>query len=107
MGIQYQKRTKEMLKDTRLSWLLRGIHNERALISQILSHQSLPKTVFLNGDLSEEVYMSQPEGFKANGKDNMVCRLKRSIYGLKQASRQWYLKFDKIMTFFWFYREQV
>ncbi|RVW97650.1 Retrovirus-related Pol polyprotein from transposon TNT 1-94 [Vitis vinifera] len=60
-----------MLKDTRLSWLLRGIHNERALISQILSHQSLPKTVFLNGDLSEEVYMSQPEGFKANGKDNM------------------------------------
>ena len=45
------------------------------------------KTAFLNGDLSEEVYMSQPEGFKENGKENMVYRLKRSIYGLKQASR--------------------
>ena len=43
------------------------------------------KTTFLNGDLSEEVYMSQPEGFEENGNDNMVCRLKRSIYGLKQA----------------------
>ena len=46
------------------------------------------KTAFLNGDLSKEVYMSQPEGFKENEKENMVCRLKRSIYGLKQASRQ-------------------
>ena len=65
-------------------------------------HQMDVKTAFLNGDLSEEVYMSQPEGFKENGKENMVCRLKRSIYGLKQASRQWYLKFDKIVTSFGF-----
>ena len=50
-------------------------------------HQMDVKTAFLNGDLSEEVYMSQLEGFKENGKENMVCRLKRSIYGLKQASR--------------------
>ena len=42
------------------------------------------------------------KGFKANGKENMVCILKRSIYGLKQASRQWYLKFDKIVTSFGF-----
>ena len=46
--------------------------------------------------------MSQPEGFKENRKENMVCRLKRSIYGLKQASCQWYLKFDKIVTSFGF-----
>ncbi|RVW43546.1 Retrovirus-related Pol polyprotein from transposon TNT 1-94 [Vitis vinifera] len=65
-------------------------------------HQMDVKIAFLNGDLSEEVYMSQPEGFKENGKENMVCRLKRSIYGLKQASRQWYLKFDKIVTSFGF-----
>ena len=45
------------------------------------------KTTFLNGDLSEEVYMLQPEGFKANGKENMVFSLKRSIYGPKKASR--------------------
>ncbi|KAL6318333.1 hypothetical protein AAG906_039425 [Vitis piasezkii] len=62
-----------MLKDTRLGWLLKGIHNEKTLVSQRLSHQSLPKIplVFLNGDLSEEVYMSQSEGFEANGKENM------------------------------------
>ena len=65
-------------------------------------HQMDVKTAFLNGDLSEEVYMLQPEGFKANEKENMVCRLKRSIYGLKKASRQWYLKFDKIVTSFGF-----
>ncbi|RVW39088.1 Retrovirus-related Pol polyprotein from transposon TNT 1-94 [Vitis vinifera] len=64
------------------------------------------KTTFLNGDLSEVVYMSQPEGFKANGKENMVCRLKRSIYGLKQASRQWYLKFEKIVTSFGFIKNK-
>ena len=49
-------------------------------------HQMDVKAAFLNGDLSEEVYMLQPKGFKENGKDNMVCRLKRLIYGLKQAS---------------------
>ena len=49
-------------------------------------HQMDVKTTFLNGDLSEEVYMSQPQGFEANEKENMVCRLKMSIYGLKQAS---------------------
>ena len=65
-------------------------------------HQIDIKTTFLNGDLSEEVYMLQPEGFKANGKENMVCRLKRLIYGLKQASHKWYLKFEKIVTSFGF-----
>ncbi|KAL2224606.1 UNVERIFIED_CONTAM: Retrovirus-related Pol polyprotein from transposon TNT 1-94 [Sesamum indicum] len=53
------------------------------------------KTAFLHGDLEEEIYMVQPEGY--NGDDQQVCRLKKSLYGLKQAPRQWYRKFDNFM----------
>ncbi|GJW14499.1 retrotransposon protein, putative, ty1-copia subclass [Tanacetum coccineum] len=52
------------------------------------------KTAFLNGYLSEEVYMEQPEGFINPKYPNRVCKLKRSIYRLKQASRQWNKRFD-------------
>nr|GEW76700.1 retrotransposon protein, putative, Ty1-copia subclass [Tanacetum cinerariifolium] len=52
------------------------------------------KTVFLNGYLNEEVYMKQPEGFVNPKYPNRVCKLKRSIYALKQASRQWNKQFD-------------
>nr|GFA25100.1 hypothetical protein [Tanacetum cinerariifolium] len=52
------------------------------------------KTTFLNGYLNEEVYMEQPEGFVNPKYPNRVCKLKRSIYGLKQASRQWNKRFD-------------
>jgi len=60
------------------------------------------KTTFLHGDLEENVYMAQPKGFVVEGKEQMGCHLKKSIYGLKQASRQWYLKFDKIIRSFGF-----
>jgi hypothetical protein len=55
------------------------------------------KTTFLNGDLAEEIYMDQPDGFIVLGKENFVCKLKNSLYGLKQSPRQWYKKFDSFM----------
>ena len=45
------------------------------------------KTAFLHGDLEEEIYITQPDGFKVAGKENWVCKLNKSLYGLKQSPR--------------------
>ncbi|GJZ55719.1 retrovirus-related pol polyprotein from transposon TNT 1-94 [Tanacetum coccineum] len=66
-----------------------------ASIYNLPIHQIDVKTAFLNGDLDEEVYMKQPEGFVFPGIENKVCKLKKSLYGLKQAPKQWHDKFDK------------
>ncbi|ONK68535.1 uncharacterized protein A4U43_C05F12950 [Asparagus officinalis] len=55
------------------------------------------KTAFLHGELDEQIFMHQPEGFIVEGKEDHVCRLKKSLYGLKQSPRQWYLRFDTFM----------
>ena len=70
-------------------------------------HQMDMKTAYLNGDLVEEVYMDQPDGFLIKGKENLVCKLRKSIYGLKQVSRQWYLKFNNTITSFHFIENTV
>ncbi|KAM1376156.1 hypothetical protein ACFX2F_037926 [Malus domestica] len=58
------------------------------------------KTAFLNSYLEEELYMTQPEGFVSKSEKTKVCKLQRSIYGLKQASRSWNIRFDtEIKTF--------
>jgi len=55
------------------------------------------KTAFLHGELEEEIYMKQPEGFVVPDKEQCVCHLKRSLYGLKQAPRQLYKRFNTFM----------
>ena len=64
------------------------------------------KTAFLNGHLSEDVYMVQPEGFVNPKYPNKVCKLKKSIYGLKQASRTWNHRFNEEIKKFGFIKNQ-
>ena len=64
----------------------------------LLVHQMDVKTPFLNGELEEEIYMEQPDGFIAQGQEGKVYRLIKSLYGLKQAPKQWHENFDKTLT---------
>ena len=64
----------------------------------LLVHQMDVKTAFLNGEIEEEIYMDQPDGFVANGQEGMVCKLLKSLYGLKQSPKQWHEKFDRTLT---------
>ncbi|RVW43683.1 Retrovirus-related Pol polyprotein from transposon RE2 [Vitis vinifera] len=62
------------------------------------------KNVFLHGDLAEEVYMEQPPGFVAQGESGLVCRLRRSLYGLKQSPRAWFDRFSFVVQEFGMFR---
>jgi phosphoribosyl-AMP cyclohydrolase len=65
------------------------------------------KTTFLHGDMEEEIYMKQPEGFVVKGKKELVCKLKKSLYGLKQSPKMWYQKFDTYILGLGFVRSRV
>jgi hypothetical protein len=64
------------------------------------------KTMFLHGDLKEEIYMKQPKGFLVKGMKDLVCKLKISPYGLKQSPRIWYQNFDTYILIFGFVRRK-
>jgi hypothetical protein len=73
----------------------------------LLVHQMDVKTTFLNGGLEEEIYMDQPEGFVVQGQEGMVCKLVKSLYGLKQSPKQWHDKFDRTLTSGWLCYNEV
>ena len=65
------------------------------------------KTTFLNGDLEYEVYMKQPKGFSPRECEHLVCKLKKSIYDLKQASHQLYYRFHGVIFLFGFVKNPM
>ncbi len=67
-----------------------------AAIEDMEIHQMDVKTAFLNGDLEEEIYMEQLEGFTQEG-EHLVCKLHMSLYGLKQSLRAWNQKLDAFL----------
>lgn len=63
-------------------------------------HQLDVKTAFLYGELNEEIYLEQTEGFEAVGQEELVCHLRKCLYWLKQASRVWNRHFDAFLKMF-------
>lgn len=61
-------------------------------------HHMDVKTAFLNGELQEEIYMEQPEGYIKQGEEQLVCKLIKSLYGLKQSPRAWNKKLNEELT---------
>lgn len=76
-----------MISTIRLIIALTDIHN-------LVIHQMDMKIAFLNGELDEEIYMKQPQGFILPGNESKVCKLVMSLYKFKQAPKQWHQKFD-------------
>ncbi len=77
-----------------------------AAIEDMEIHQMDVKIAFLNGDLEEEIYMEQPEGFTQEG-EHLVCKLHKSLYGLKQSPRAWNQKLDAFLKSIKFVRSDV
>ena len=68
-----------------------------ASIYKLFVHQMDVKTAFLNSDNDEEVYMKQPEDFVLPRNEKKIWKLVKSLYDLKQASKQWHEKFDLVI----------
>ena len=87
-GVDYHEKFSPVVRfDTLRTLLSFAVQNE------LLIDQMDVTTAFLNGYLDEEIYIEQPPGYEVKGKENLVCKWKRSLYGLKQSSRCWNQRF--------------
>lgn len=86
-----------------LEWRLRLIIALAAEKGWEIHHLDV-KTAFLNGELKEEVFVEQPEGFTVAGQEHKVYHLKRALYGLREAPRAWNTKLNQILRGLEFHR---
>ncbi|GJU19286.1 retrovirus-related pol polyprotein from transposon TNT 1-94 [Tanacetum coccineum] len=70
-------------------------------------YQMHVKSAFLNGKISEEVYVQQPHGFESSEYPNHICKLDKALYGLKQAPKAWYETLSKFLIQHKFVREKI
>ncbi|RVW92973.1 Retrovirus-related Pol polyprotein from transposon RE1 [Vitis vinifera] len=88
------------------------INSIRVLLSLTVNsnwplHQLDVKNVFLNGDLEEEVFMSPPPSFEESFGVGKVCKLKKSLYGLKQSPKAWFERFGKVIKHYGYTQSQA
>lgn len=91
-GVDYNEIFAPVVKHVSIRLLLSAVVNYDLELEQLDV-----KTAFLHGILKEKVFMEQPEGYIHKGKENMVCLLKKSLYGLKQSPREWNHRFHTFM----------
>jgi Reverse transcriptase (RNA-dependent DNA polymerase)/gag-polypeptide of LTR copia-type/Integrase core domain/GAG-pre-integrase domain/Zinc knuckle len=92
-GVDYDETYAPVLKFQSLRMLLAMANEEEMHV-----HQMDVTTAFLYGELTEEIYIRQPEGFEVPGQENKVCKLNKSLYGLKQSPRCWNHKLHQHLT---------
>jgi hypothetical protein len=88
-GVEFDEGFSPIVKMKTLRFLLGEV-----AVEDLEALQLDVKIAFLHGDLDEEIYMEQPQGFTSPGREHLVCLVCKSLYGLKQAPRKWYKKFD-------------
>ena len=101
VGIDYGEKKIPVAKMTSIDFLL------SIVVAYDLEVEKMDvKTTFLHGYLEEEIYMTQPQHFVVKGKSYLVCKLKKSLYGLKQSPRMWYRKFHTYVLSLGFVRSK-